>query len=201
MAPKLPSEHRIRPALSREKEQPFFESIPHLTVPKDPAAWFEHHDWCIPHSTQRLKSCLQSTESILCLPKKSVQIHSRDGRDSSGRSRSSGVAPRAMMPFRTPRGTRQLSHAGVTDVSRTGGPHHLGEPLPHQLTIRAQTSPSHPTSISNHSDTRADGSTHRCQWLDPTRMCRSTCDPAIYCSAPCLGPFQSIWVNTPPVQS
>jgi len=123
----------------------------------------------------------------------SQTIH--DERDSSGWSSVSGVASGAVGRIGAPRRVHRRSpHASVTRTSRTGVPRRLGGPLPHQLTIRAQTCRPHPTSYRI-------APTRRCPLhpplpaAGPDQDATSTCDPIVYLAVPCLEPLQSIRIR------
>jgi len=124
----------------------------------------------LPHSTWWHWRRLQAQTPQLAPRERQAWSRDHDGRDSSGRSCGSGVASRAPNIPRSPKGARQrFSRQRDRIVSRIGGPHRLGEPLPPQLTTWAKTNLDIPLHIELLRYV-AEGSTHRCQWLEPTRM-------------------------------
>lgn len=144
-----------------------------------------------PHSSPRLvhsrtrrrlpRSCLQGAELARGLPRETRHafIPRRAGYPAVD-SAVLGLPPGEEHCCTPRRGAVPFPRQQCRFVSRIGGLIRLGEPLPRQLTSQALTNPSYPTPVSNCFDMGVDGSTHRCQWLDPTGICRSTCGPHSY---------------------
>jgi len=116
------------------------------TFPKEGPTRIRNHSEVQSRTMWPLWSELQGAEPARGLPKEArIEFSHVVGTSSGRRCCVTELPPRRWVCAAVPEGpaeavTRQLGRL----FSRTGGPPRLGEPLPHQLTCWAQTSPSHP---------------------------------------------------------